>query len=310
MIFGYEIPFGDQFRQTQNVRNAGQSQDEMSYRKLVLCVHEQWNDVSGECRCPDQTSYYLAKQIIKPFYHHPFLTSIQHFCWFYRHLSVLLDFNAGLHSRSPTIVINMDVRLPSLSTSTSIPLNGFAICNSLGRRVSLLNDDEPISVPPYIQPSSPQQYPLSPAYSSDSDHDVNRFSYYDPSPPSTSPSMPEASPNLPSLDLISFNVPNYDPSEPISRKTSFSSVSGRSRRGSLVSANGRMTSSQSNQSRCSKRRYECATCRKTFTTSGHVARHNRIHTGEKNFQCPEPGCLQRFSRQDNCMYGPVYLTAD
>lgn len=223
----------------------------------------------------------------------------------------MLDFNAGLHSRSPPIVINMDVRLPSLSTS--IPLNGFAICNSLGRRVSLLNDDEPISLPPYIQPSSPQHYPLSPAYSSDSersDHNVDHLSYDNPSPPSTSPLIPDVSPSLPPLDLISFNIPNYDPLEPISRKTSFSSVSGYSRRGSLVSANGRMTSSQSNQSRGGKRRYECATCRKTFTTSGHVARHNRIHTGEKNFQCPEPGCLQRFSRQDNCMYGPAYLTAD
>ena len=70
---------------------------------------------------------------------------------------------------------------------------------------------------------------------------------------------------------------------------------------SLASMSSRRGSSQSNQSKGSKRRYECATCRKTFTTSGHVARHNRIHTGEKNFQCPEPGCSQRFSRQDNCM---------
>ncbi|KAL0085401.1 hypothetical protein J3Q64DRAFT_1743549 [Phycomyces blakesleeanus] len=42
-------------------------------------------------------------------------------------------------------------------------------------------------------------------------------------------------------------------------------------------------------------------CDKSFTTSGHLARHNRIHTGEKNFQCLHPGCLSRFSRQDNMM---------
>jgi uncharacterized Zn-finger protein len=208
----------------------------------------------------------------------------------------------------------MAVRLPSISTAPSITLDGFAICNSRGRRVSLLNDDdESISLPPYIQPSPLQHYPLSPAYSSDSepiDHPFNHLNY-NPSPPPTSPSIPGVSPRLPPLnDLVSFTIPNYDPSESTSPKSSSSSVSGASRRGSLVSANSRRTGSQLNQSRGSKRRYECAICRKTFTTSGHVARHNRIHTGEKNFQCPEPGCSQRFSRQDNCMYEPAYLTAD
>lgn len=50
----------------------------------------------------------------------------------------------------------------------------------------------------------------------------------------------------------------------------------------------------------SSRRYACH-CGKSFTTSGHLARHTRIHTGEKNYQCPEPACGARFSRQDNCM---------
>ncbi|RPA99352.1 hypothetical protein L873DRAFT_920668 [Choiromyces venosus 120613-1] len=48
------------------------------------------------------------------------------------------------------------------------------------------------------------------------------------------------------------------------------------------------------------RRYTCH-CGKSFTTSGHLARHTRIHTGEKNYICPEAGCGARFSRQDNCM---------
>ncbi|KAK9456384.1 hypothetical protein V1511DRAFT_447465, partial [Dipodascopsis uninucleata] len=49
-----------------------------------------------------------------------------------------------------------------------------------------------------------------------------------------------------------------------------------------------------------RRRYNCH-CGKSFTTSGHLARHTRIHTGEKNYPCPEAGCGARFSRQDNCM---------
>lgn len=50
-----------------------------------------------------------------------------------------------------------------------------------------------------------------------------------------------------------------------------------------------------------RRRYVCKICSRGFTTSGHLARHNRIHTGEKNHVCPFEGCGQRFSRHDNCV---------
>ncbi|KAL1918221.1 uncharacterized protein VTP21DRAFT_3487 [Calcarisporiella thermophila] len=50
-----------------------------------------------------------------------------------------------------------------------------------------------------------------------------------------------------------------------------------------------------------KKKYFCSypDCDKSFTTSGHLARHHRIHTGEKNYACLMPGCNSRFSRKDN-----------
>ncbi|KAG7859333.1 hypothetical protein KL939_002233 [Ogataea angusta] len=49
------------------------------------------------------------------------------------------------------------------------------------------------------------------------------------------------------------------------------------------------------------RRFKCKVCSKMFTTSGHLARHTRIHTGVKNHICPYEGCGARFSRQDNSL---------
>ncbi|KAI5970798.1 NRG1 [Candida margitis] len=51
----------------------------------------------------------------------------------------------------------------------------------------------------------------------------------------------------------------------------------------------------------SRRKHVCKVCARSFTTSGHLARHNRIHTGERKHKCPWPTCDARFARQDNCM---------
>ncbi|KAG8721904.1 transcriptional repressor [Ceratobasidium sp. 395] len=48
-----------------------------------------------------------------------------------------------------------------------------------------------------------------------------------------------------------------------------------------------------------KKKHVCATCSRPFSTSGHLARHTRVHTGERNHKCPFPGCETRCSRQDN-----------
>lgn len=50
-----------------------------------------------------------------------------------------------------------------------------------------------------------------------------------------------------------------------------------------------------------KRKHVCLVCSRSFTTSGHLARHNRTHTGERKHLCPHPTCSARFARQDNCM---------
>ncbi|KAI8989930.1 hypothetical protein BD414DRAFT_485565 [Trametes punicea] len=48
-----------------------------------------------------------------------------------------------------------------------------------------------------------------------------------------------------------------------------------------------------------KKKHVCQICTRAFSTSGHLSRHTRIHTGERNHKCPFPGCETRCSRQDN-----------
>lgn len=51
----------------------------------------------------------------------------------------------------------------------------------------------------------------------------------------------------------------------------------------------------------STKRFACSHegCLKTFSTSGHMARHKRIHTGVKSYLCPMADCDRKFSRKDN-----------
>ncbi|KAJ3129723.1 hypothetical protein HK098_000502 [Nowakowskiella sp. JEL0407] len=52
-----------------------------------------------------------------------------------------------------------------------------------------------------------------------------------------------------------------------------------------------------------RKRFDCLVegCGKNFSTSGHLARHSRIHSGLKPFTCLWDGCDQSFSRRDNMM---------
>ncbi|KAF8955000.1 hypothetical protein BDZ97DRAFT_1862005 [Flammula alnicola] len=58
-------------------------------------------------------------------------------------------------------------------------------------------------------------------------------------------------------------------------------------------------SSSASSGPAAKKKHVCGTCDRAFTTSGHLARHSRVHTGERNHKCPFPGCETRCSRQDN-----------
>ncbi|KAJ3311232.1 hypothetical protein HDU76_003172 [Blyttiomyces sp. JEL0837] len=51
------------------------------------------------------------------------------------------------------------------------------------------------------------------------------------------------------------------------------------------------------------KRHPCTVpdCGKTFSTSGHLARHLKGHTGVKPYPCPLPDCNSKFSRHDNML---------
>ncbi|KAJ7677050.1 hypothetical protein DFH06DRAFT_976445, partial [Mycena polygramma] len=53
------------------------------------------------------------------------------------------------------------------------------------------------------------------------------------------------------------------------------------------------------EARSSQKPYECDDCDKSFRTSGHLARHRRVHVGDRHHACPFPGCKTRCSRKDN-----------
>lgn len=205
-------------------------------------------------------------------------------------------------------------------------MDHWAITTSSGRRVSLLcEDDNDYSS---CSSNSAPTPPLSPDHFKGRPHRASSFessSSSSSSVRSNSPRRlysPPTPPNLclPPLDkLLPVHEHHFFPPLSASRSNSFStspivsplstsleenvipSVSQAPSIATISNPPSPKTSSSANPViKRSSRRYSCQ-CGKSFTTSGHLARHTRIHTGEKNYVCPEVNCGARFSRQDNCM---------
>jgi uncharacterized Zn-finger protein len=210
--------------------------------------------------------------------------------------------------------------------------NHWAVITSSGRRVSLLCDDKPCYTTSHFNSSSPTP-PPSPDYyhrpyapfraesvgSACSSSSLSTLSSQSLYTPRTPPNMclPPLEKMLPAPESsfyrhsrkYSINSECSSPRSVVALPNTVSaassvvdgSISPSATHASTASTpSSPKTSPNPTGVKRSSRRYTCQ-CGKSFTTSGHLARHTRIHTGEKNYVCPEVGCAARFSRQDNCM---------
>ncbi|KAF3160571.1 transcriptional repressor [Orbilia oligospora] len=199
-------------------------------------------------------------------------------------------------------------------------MDPLAVTTSAGRRVSILCDQARPAYhssrsEPYFSSSYGRRSPTPPLspdmrrpyHSERSDSYSSTGSIYsDISSPRT-PITPDSM-SLPSLGKLLNNCPEgYRPSMSSRSSSTSSCASSVSSASPVISTKCIEEEDDDEESnpanpavKKSVRKYTCH-CGKSFTTSGHLARHTRIHTGEKNYECPQPGCGARFSRQDNCM---------
>ncbi|KAJ1856697.1 transcriptional repressor [Coemansia sp. RSA 720] len=170
-----------------------------------------------------------------------------------------------------------------------------SVRTAAGQRVSILNDDLPVEC-------SASDWGSECGHSYAHSDSGLRLSMPLPSPQMTSNGQ---SFSLPSPQMTSIRLPSLSSligAVNISRHMSGTHTYGQDHV-MCTYKSASPTYSQTNGQSQGKRKYKCTFdgCGKAFTTSGHLSRHFRIHTGEKNYQCLHPGCTSRFSRQDNMM---------
>ncbi|KAI8899295.1 hypothetical protein BC833DRAFT_506857, partial [Globomyces pollinis-pini] len=51
---------------------------------------------------------------------------------------------------------------------------------------------------------------------------------------------------------------------------------------------------------------EFPNCTRAFSTSGHLSRHIKIHTGDKPHECLISNCSKRFSRKDSMIHVKIH----
>jgi uncharacterized Zn-finger protein len=195
---------------------------------------------------------------------------------------------------------------PRPRESSCARLQHFVLRDAGGRRVFILNekDTSPLPCPtPLAYPA-----PASPPPSTPGDTTPYRLrSGITSSRRTSSVSLPSLSDIESTIDYHRFDPRRSRTSSVSSGPTTPSSYAAWETNGARDTPfenpkpkNARRSSASAQRGR----KYQCPACGKPFTTSGHVSRHFRIHTGEKKYTCPKKGCGQRFSRQDNCMYAP------
>ncbi len=191
--------------------------------------------------------------------------------------------------------------------------------NAIGRRISLLNDDEPCLIQRYPAvsiSSRTSSYTSTPALSPKTPHLIRSDS-------TDSAAMQTPSPVTPHFSFEGLTAPRRVDSPSCSVASSSCSYGSREVacaylpahqqpptsqqlplfQPSLTSAPERRLSSPAPRPAPSKKnQYPCPMakqlgCTDYFTTSGHAARHAKKHTGKKDAFCPE--CNKAFTRKDN-----------
>ncbi|CCD22901.1 Nrg2p NDAI_0A07470 [Naumovozyma dairenensis CBS 421] len=125
--------------------------------------------------------------------------------------------------------------------------------------------------------------------------------------PTISPSVTPVSTPAPASPISSFQLLSPSPSPSTQMKTISTNINNKTWQEKITTNKQPIVIRIKKHKKVTKKKqptrrsHICKTCSMGFTTSGHLSRHNRIHTGEKNHSCPYKGCNQKFSRHDNCL---------